>query len=305
MEQRRWWIFGTVVVLPTLYFAGQYLFAPGSEVRAQHAVEEDQERELAGKPALLASSKQIWDSGPDGWSWVFDHPVSEADLRGVGDILAGRTGLPIGESEAAARAMRKVGGWRIGSFCVNGGKNKKLDCREVSRHKVTLTGNRTEKVLITGIRARVLSERRAPHGAFAHSPPQGGGAVEQAYIDLDSADKEAVAVSDSSSNKWRPYTDVETRWVEKGEPLVFEFVSGTRRDVDYRWRLELTVSYDGRTETVTVPAKDHAPFRTVGWGLERAYSKRLVFDPYVRTLGVSRSRPGVYSELAPDEDLPG
>ncbi|WP_327324222.1 hypothetical protein OG735_18095 [Streptomyces sp. NBC_01210] len=264
MEQKRWWLVGTVVLLPVVFVVAQYFYTPSAEVRSQRAVEKDQDREFTQKPALLAKVERVWDPSLDGWTWVFRKTLRRDDLATAESVFFGRTVVAAGDSEAARKAVRDIGGYRTNMHCRTPTKNIS-NCVPIGRYKVTLTGNRRQKVQITGIEASVISEKKPPLGTLLVGPTEGGGPVDALFIDLDSGDKEAVGIDQSNNPTDRAFVDIESRWAEEGEPLVFEVMAGTKRQIDYRWRLLVEVSYNGKVETIRIPASEREALQTVGW----------------------------------------
>ncbi|MFJ8945711.1 hypothetical protein ACIRG4_21165 [Streptomyces sp. NPDC102395] len=277
LESKRWWIIATVILLPALFLLIQFGYAPFSEVQNQHAVEKAHDDELARNPALLAKTERIWDSSMDGWTWVFPGVVSRKALASTEAILFGRTSVPAGDSEVARNAARRVGGYRTSSHCGTGANNIPV-CTPVGRYKVTLTGNRRQKVQIVGIKASVVSQRKPPLGTLLIGPTEGGGPIDAVFIDLDSADKEAVAIDEANNPTDRPFVDVESRWTEEGEPLVFEVMAGTKHQSEYKWKLLVEISYGGKRETIQVPANEGDTFQTVGWKADWPYGARYKAD---------------------------
>src|SRR5262249_19630713 len=58
-------------------------------------------------------------------------------------------------------------------------------CEGADEHKLTITGNREQRVQIRDIRARVLTREPPFRGPWLIVPPQGGDDVDKVFLDLD------------------------------------------------------------------------------------------------------------------------
>ncbi|MEU4379801.1 hypothetical protein [Micromonospora echinofusca] len=212
-----------------------------------------------GEPAFHVSVREAFHEADDGTTWVFPTvlPLEALSFLNIQPTTRSSQGI-VEHQEAADRRLTDLGGRRVGRSCTS-------ECVSVSRYRVTLTGNRKQPVHIDSMRARIRAEQPAPSGTLLFIGPEGGGPVDVVYLDLDSPKKDALTVGEDGKPTGRVFTDVENRFAEEGEPLVFELVGATRRPVRYEWELVLEVTQDGRRETVVVDLGSGKPLHTVGW----------------------------------------
>lgn len=132
-----------------------------------------------------------------------------------------------------------------------------------SRYQVELVGNRQENVRIQGIRARVVERRPIPATAdFISWVYEGGGSIDALTVNLD--DDNRVLKSRSSG---RPFLDEEFRYVEKGEPFVFNVQARTQQ-CWCQWELVVDVAYSDEETTVVIRSdgtNSGSPFQTLFW----------------------------------------
>ncbi|MEL3946397.1 hypothetical protein [Streptomyces sp. LNU-CPARS28] len=269
-DQRKWWIIGTAVVLPILFLCVGYWLAGPQAVREEKAVERSKEKELAKGPALKVEVKSDWGWGGGGSTYIFPKKLTDGELDRLEIDYNKYNGF---DGEPAFNRIAKHGGRRVGTAC--GTPVTEKSCSAVSRHKIIFTGNRADRVRIDRMRVRVISEASAPKGALIHLSPQGGGPPDFAFADLDSRSK-VVLKADANGNPTNiPFTVAQNRWAEEKEDLVFYLAAATKRDVEVKWVLEVTVSYDGVKELITVKGDEGKPFVTTGWNQKWNYGTNV------------------------------
>ncbi|ASO20245.1 hypothetical protein FHR81_000070 [Actinoalloteichus hoggarensis] len=258
-EWRRWWTWASVALIPTvLTVGGVWLGATISlnqagelEARAQQGAERVEDARLAAEPAVTARVRPV---GVSPQTWVFPDVLDRATLARTYDRVQddrvrefGSWGAVLSDSELVA----------VGDVY-----------KTRSSFHVTLVGNRREPVRVVAARA-VVVERSAPlDGTVLHEIPQGVGAVEDVFVDLDDPSGALRYVEDGSGDQARPWLDVRSVSLEQGEAVDLE-VSTLTSEHRYLWRLELTVDYGStRGETVLIGADgtaDGKPIESNAW----------------------------------------
>jgi hypothetical protein len=262
LRDRSWkfWLPVVISVVGLLLATVQYFRVTQSAVDAQRAIERDKEQQLAAAPALLA---QVQTFPPEYGTWVFRDNLTQAQADRIGQEIVLKDGPdsdPI--RPEFAELARELGGVRVHPYYKPSAPNL---CVGSTHLKLTLTGNREQKVQLIDIKAKQLAKTAPPRGTLLFGPPEGGGEVDQVHFDLDTSDQpRAETFTDGG---FRPYLDANFRYLEKGEPLVLD-VMAVARDFEYEWELAIEVRYSGRNETVVVRPDGTAsgdPFRTLGW----------------------------------------
>ncbi|MDG4797198.1 hypothetical protein [Micromonospora sp. WMMD1082] len=255
------------VLLALIGVSLTYAFTPLLKQREEGATDPL----VLGEAPFHVSVREAYHEADDGARWVFPEKLPVEAFS----FYHQQPGQPTPSLEqqhaVTSEAMTSLGGMRVGENC-------SPECVSVSRYRVTLTGNRKQPVHIDSMRAVVRGERPAPDGTLFNIPPEGGGPVDVVYLDLDSADKNAVTVDERGNPTRRHFTDVENRFAAEGEPLVFEVIGATNRPVLYEWELVLEVTQDGRQETMVVDLGSGEALRTIGWLAVPKYGARYSTD---------------------------
>ncbi|MGW0505968.1 hypothetical protein [Micromonospora sp. NPDC003241] len=227
---------------------------------------------VLGEAPFHVNVREAYHEADDGTRWVFPEKLP---IQAFSFYYERPVGQPTPDLEQrltwTSQGLTKLGGMRVGESC-------SPECVSVSRYRITLTGNRKQPVHIDSMRAVIRAEQPAPNGTLLTIPPQGGGPVDVVYIDLDSADRNAVTVDKRGKPTDRNFTDVENRFAAEGEPLVFEVIGATGRPVLYEWELVLEVTQDGRRETMVVDMGSGKALRTIGWLEVPEYGARYGSD---------------------------
>lgn len=269
----KFWLPVVLTVLGLIFAAVQWARTPQTGVESQRAIDRDKDQRLASAPALLA---QVTPFAPEAGTWVFRNDITAAQAAEIErtEVLSAATGGDPIRPEFAG-LVEAAGGTRVNPYYKPGEPQL---CVGTTHVKVSLTGNREQRVQIVDVRAKMLGKQAPPRGALLFGPPQGGGAVDAVVLDLDRAESPRAEVM--TEGEYRPYLDVNFRYLEKGEPLVLDVIA-IARDFQYDWELAVDVRYESKAETVVVRSDGSTagdPFRTIGWTHRSRFGTALDFN---------------------------
>ncbi|AUS80543.1 hypothetical protein C1701_21860 [Actinoalloteichus sp. AHMU CJ021] len=239
------------------------------EVAAQRAVEEAEEQAESARPPLAVEVRQL---GPDDWSWAFEDALDADELAQAGELLSRKVGGTPEESGDADEAMRRLGGLRLDEAKVDG------DWVPVSKHHITLVGQRRDPVLVRGLEVRVVDRAEPPAGTLLATVGQGANDVHPVLVDLDSSDLRLHTVHPAPGTPpdlrpLAPYLDRYTLDLAEHEQHGFELFV-VSRTCWCRWELVIEAVVDDQEETVVVRSDgttSGAPFETIPWDVDWSY----------------------------------
>ncbi|TWP45297.1 hypothetical protein FKR81_39570 [Lentzea tibetensis] len=273
----KFWLPVALTVLGMIIALVQWVRTSQTAVDAQRAVDRAKDEQLASAPALLA---QVTPFALDAGTWVFRDDLTPAQAAAIeGELVLDEHRHPDPVRPEFEALAQTSGGTRVNPTYK---PNEPNLCVGSTHVKVTLTGNREQKVQLVDVRAKVLAKEKPPRGTLLFGPPQGGGTLDEVYLDLDTSSEPRAEVR--GDDGLRPYLDVNFRYLEKGEPLVLD-VLAIARDHQYDWELAVDVRYDGKSETVSVRpggGSSGDPFRTLGWTDEARFGTVYDFDFFNR-----------------------
>ena len=246
---------GTAVLGAFAGVGATWVFAPGQEVRAQRAVQEDQKAQASEKSPLRVKVAERWRI-EDTFGWVLPNlltPDQESRL------------LRTSDATDPATWITGAGGVRIGSTLGGGGFT-------FSRLRLAIECQWIKPVLVTEIRARV---RRSPplSGALVWVGSEGGDEVVEIGFNLEEDDPVArVRVEDQKLGE--PYTDRHAITLEPGEIVPLDISAQATRHY-CEWDIEFTVQVDGAERTILVNNGGN-PFRTTAFA--DRYGMKYFYD---------------------------
>ncbi|MGP4018815.1 hypothetical protein [Saccharopolyspora sp. 5N708] len=230
--------------------------------------------QLEKKPALIAEDVRSVPGDDDAiYGWYFPKALSTQQVDHLRRVYRDMRADQSYSGESIDQEMIHEGGIRVGS-------EGSLDSPFVSRHRVNLVGNRSQRVRVNDMRARVLERKSPDGGTFIFKRQAGGGVADLLTVNLDSDDTRLYSVKEDDNGEIKvgsPFLDEESRFAELGEPLPFEIVAATL-NCFCTWELVVEVSYENEHESVVVRSDGTSagkPFETVAagqwWEYESAY----------------------------------
>ncbi len=239
------------------------------EIAAQRAVEEAEERKESARPPLAVEVRQLL---PDAWSWAFEDALDERELAHAGELLSMKVGGNLKESGEADEAMTRLGGLRLDQAKVDG------NWVPVSKHHVTLIGQRRDPVLVRGLEVRVVDRREPPTGTLLATAAQGANEVQPVLVDLDGSDLRLHTVRATSDipadlRPVAPHLDRCTLDLAEHEQHGFELYV-VSRTCWCQWELVIETVVDDQEESIAVRSDGTAsgePFETIPWNVDWAY----------------------------------
>jgi hypothetical protein len=184
----------------------------------------------------------IWNVAQDG----FRPPVL---------VWAGPYGSAVGDnSKALPEVVEAARATEIGSDAESDMMRRSVAVG-VHGATVTIEGARSRDVVITNMRARILSRGPNFAGTLFSDPPQGGVAAEQIGFDLD--ESQPVARKLDGGKFGEPYFAGQAIQLADGEIVVFK-VQTHAADGHYRWVIDIDMVVDGEPQTHTVQPAEGA-----------------------------------------------
>lgn len=127
---------------------------------------------------------------------------------------------------------------------------------------VTVEGAQARQVLITNMRARILSRGPNFTGTLLNDPPQGSVSAEQIIFNLD--ESSPVARHPEAAHHGAPYFAEKATQLTDGELAIFKIQTRSQR-FQYRWVIDIDMVVDGKPQTYTAKPEGR-PFEMTGSG---------------------------------------
>lgn len=188
-----------------------------------------------------ATSQSTAVAGPPPAATASTDPTPIAALRSVSDYCKSGWVVPASPAELEPRGDTLWNDW---AAAVKGVKAD-LDLLEL-----TVQGPTDAQVIITGIRAKVLSREPAAEGT--HVRVGCGGEAEYRHVDID-LDKEVPVVSPAEGGAGKP---LRTPYEVSSQDAEIFAINAHTSQYDVEWVLEVDWASMGRTGTLTVPEQD-------------------------------------------------